>query len=123
MAQLHHHPDGLLYVRGNDGRVYSDTAENFAKDFGEASVLPPGVIERLYDDGERTGRHHLFDAAYNQVPGSTRQFKFGDRAIQGLELLLKRQAERKSAVEAAVRPVPAPPVPPRNPSQFPVVKP
>ncbi len=115
MAQFHHHPDGIVYVRGEVGRVYSDTAANFAKDFGEASTLPAGVIERFYDDDKESGRHHLFDAGYNQVPGGERPFHFGDLAIRRLELLLNRQAERMERIE--LKSVPASLTPARTASK------
>lgn len=122
MAQFHHHPDGLIYVRVGD-RVYCDTSENFARDFGRSSVLPDRIIERIYDDTKIGGRHHLFDAAYNQVPGGDVPFRFGDLTIIGIDNLLKNQAERRAVASRADNASSSSASKSRNPSQFPIVTP
>jgi hypothetical protein len=53
IPEIHHHPDGMIFVRTKHG-VYCDTPGNFAMDWkGEAFPhLPKGARERFYRQGK-----------------------------------------------------------------------
>jgi len=94
MAQFHHHPDDLIYVRTLCG-VYCDTTENFAADNNEpAPGLLRGVAQRLYDDQSKT--HRLFDSFNNHVANDDVPWAFGDKAIANVMRLIAAKAARES---------------------------
>ena len=114
MAQYHHHPDGLVYVR-TPSVEYADTVANFALD-GESvgtpvPSLPPGIVERLYDDAPEGGRHALIDAKGNHVDSGPRPWAEGDAAIAAVAVLLEAQAKRRA-------PAVAPPAPVKGATEF-----
>lgn len=97
MQQFHHHPDGLIFLRTDQG-VYSGTPEQFAEDFGEAApALPPNCDERIYEPGAR----HALKNRQGMVAGGPRKWDFGDRAIAAISILLQKKADREAAEQAA----------------------
>jgi hypothetical protein len=94
MSEFHHTPDGRVYVR-TDTAAYSDTAADFAADFGVTlPVLPVGVVERIYVPG---ARHALIDAKGNQVDTGSVSWDIGDAAIAAVGKALAAQAARIAA--------------------------
>jgi len=105
VAEVHHHPDGWVFVRGSDG-VYQDLPENLAKDFGEhMSPLPVGATERFYSPAE--GRH-IFSNRVSIIGVGDVPWDFGDRLIAALPRLLKAHADRQP------KPLPQSSPPPRD---------
>jgi len=99
MIQYHHHPDGLIYVRGEQAG-YMDTLENFARDYGHAApALPVGMVECIYEPG---GRHVYFDAKQNAHPLEHEANSAEHEAIcVKLDDLLTAQSRRVAAEDAA----------------------
>jgi len=99
MIHFHHHPDGLIYIRGDDA-IYMDTPENFAGDYGKpAPALPAGMVECIY---EPAGRHVYFDAKQNAHPVEGIADSVEHEAIcAALEDLLAAQSQRIAAKRAA----------------------
>jgi hypothetical protein len=92
IAQVHQHPDGAVYVRV-DSEVYVDTPANFATDFGEALPdLPPGAVERIYDQGVR---HPILDGV-NIIDGGPMPWPLGDQIIAAIHSLLAAQQARQA---------------------------
>lgn len=63
MAEFHHHPDGIVYLRGG-GADYSATLADFAADLAACGLpayagLPDGFRERRYLGG---GLHAVYTA-------------------------------------------------------------
>jgi hypothetical protein len=88
--QIHQHPDGTISVRVDD-KIYSDTEKNFKKDFGSGfPKLPPGVDERLYEQGVR----HALTAKNSVVDGGPVPWKTGDDYIGSLDDALASQQKR-----------------------------
>ena len=79
---FHHHPDGLIYVRG-EGQTYCDTPQNFAADWGQTYEFTGR--ERIYEPGVR---HFV-----NDEPQSL-EWPEGDAYIEVLPALLAAQAAR-----------------------------
>lgn len=98
MNTVHHHPDGLIYVRvGKD--FYSDTPANFVLDFGlSLPSLPSGAIERIYDQGRR----HCIAEEGNVIAGGEMPWPLGDSVIANF-------AAAKAAQHARRNPPPPPP--------------
>lgn len=95
MAQVHQHPDGLIYIRA-DGRVYMETTENFVLDHGaKAPPLPVGVVERIYDDTPEGPRHALLDAKGNHIASGEIPWIAGDRIIADIDAILIAQTQRQ----------------------------
>ena len=119
MAQYHHHPDGLVYVR-TPSAEYVDTVENFALDAGSigmpAPSLPPGIAERLYDNAPEGGRHALIDPKGNHIDSGARPWAEGDSAITAVAVL--REAQAKRQVPAPSVPAPTAPAPVKGVSEF-----
>jgi hypothetical protein len=80
--QFHHHPDGLVYVRG-EGVVYCDTPQNFAADWGHPYEF--AGRERIYEPGIR----HFVDNEPQPL-----EWAQGDAYIAGLPSLLQAQYNR-----------------------------
>jgi len=99
MTQFHHHPDGLVYVRADNG-IYVDTLENFATDYGRsAPALPDGMIECIYESGRR---HVYFDAKQNAHALEGEAGCAEHEAICAkLDDLLAAQSQRIAAEKAA----------------------
>jgi hypothetical protein len=92
MATFEIHPDGLIYVRG-DNATYCDTPENFALDYGAAApALAEGMIVLRYDDA--TGLLCSSDGV-TQRPAAEAFRVFGDNAIAALPQLLAAQSARR----------------------------
>lgn len=82
MATFHHHPDGLIYVRG-EGQTYCDTPQNFAADSGIAY--------------EFTGRERIYEPVVRHFVDDEPQpldWPEGDAYIEALPALLAAQAAR-----------------------------
>lgn len=93
MAQLHIHPDGVVYVRTASG-IYIDTAANFALDNGAPlPAIPDGATQALYDDDHQVLR--FFDAKNNQLGiGQKGAWPTGDAVIANVTTLLASQIKR-----------------------------
>lgn len=90
MTQFQHHPDGLIYVRG-ETQTYSDTVANFALDFGQPEpALPAGAISRDYNPGVC---HSISDGT-SVIAGGPMPWAFGDSAIAAVGALLTAQDAR-----------------------------
>lgn len=105
MNMVQQTPDGHVIVRSGE-RVYVDTPANFALDFGEAApVLPPGAVDRIYEQGVR---HPCSDGVtivgVGDVPWSA-----GDRYIANIVTGLENQINR--IVSAPLLPPPVKQVP------------
>lgn len=55
MAEFHHHPDGIIYVR-TEAAVYAASLAEFGEDLAACGLppyvgLPPGYRERRYSPG------------------------------------------------------------------------
>lgn len=91
MANFHHHPDGLIFVRG-ENETYSDTVENFAADFGHSLPdLPVGITERFYEPGVR----HFLSNGIDSFPLDELSWDYGDLALLSLPTLLAAQQARQ----------------------------
>lgn len=114
MAQFHQHPDGHIYVRTNEG-IYRETPANFAIDYAKKlPALPPGVVERIYDD---EGRHAFIDAKGNHVDSGPMPFPFGDAAIAAAAALhAKKKAREDAAMPVFSPPMAKPPLPGGKPN-------
>jgi hypothetical protein len=93
MPQFHQHPDGLVFVRADDGTYYGDTIVNFSTDFGEGiPPLPISADERIYVPDKRHVMHDSINGRI--VDAGPLRWDYGDRAIAALEELLSAKAER-----------------------------
>lgn len=93
MPNFHHHPDGLIFVRG-EVETYCDTLENFEADYGQSlPALPEGMTERFYEPGVR----HFFYNGYNAVPVNELSWEWGDAVIASLSALMAAQSARSAA--------------------------
>jgi hypothetical protein len=89
MAEYHHHPDGLIYVRAETAE-YADTPENFALDYGApAPALPEGERERIYTPGDR----HVICGRYGDI-AQEMPWPQGDAIIAACQTLVDRAASR-----------------------------
>jgi hypothetical protein len=88
--QIHQHPDGTISVRvGN--QVYSDTVQNFKKDFGgNFPQLPLGIDERLYEQGVR----HPLSSQNSVVDGGPMPWGVGDTVLGNLNDALDKKEQR-----------------------------
>lgn len=92
MAEVHQHPDGLVYVRTDDG-VYMDTLENFALDYGQGlPALPAGADDRIYAQGKR----HAIMGGGNVIAGGPVPWDLGDQLINSVSALLAAQDARRN---------------------------
>lgn len=105
MAEFHHHPDGLIYVRTALAE-YADTPENFARDYGApVPALPEGERERIYTQGDR----HVICGKYGDT-ALEMPWPEGDAIIAAAATLVDRAAARLNQ-----RPQEAPPAPAKLP--------
>ncbi|HEX7126429.1 MAG TPA: hypothetical protein VF406_11775 [Thermodesulfobacteriota bacterium] len=93
---FHHHPDGLIVVRGDAG-VYGADLATFAADCTALGLpayegVPVGMRERRYTPGQR---HTLHDATSQY--GAAIPWPAGDAYCTALPDLLAAQAARESA--------------------------
>lgn len=90
MPNFHQHPDGLIFVRG-DEETYVDTVENFIADFGQPlPELPPGLNERYYEPGIR----HFCTNGLDAFPQEGLSWPYGNLALSSLPALLAVQQAR-----------------------------
>jgi hypothetical protein len=94
MGEYHHHPDGTIYVRTAAGS-YRDTPENLALDFGVApSPLPPGITERIYNQGAR----HALMNGHDVVDGGPMPWPEGDAVIAAFPQIAPKSKARADAL-------------------------
>jgi len=96
MIEFHHHPDNVIYLRGQNG-VYAADRATFDADLAALAVpvysgLPAGRIERRYERGDAHVRHLLFDGV-SQFAGEEPWVE-GDAIVARYVDLLARQAAR-----------------------------
>lgn len=91
---MFHHLDGIIIIQ-SEGKMYSDTVENFRIDLGEDYPGLPGCyIGRYY----MPGQSHYFttgDTAYPQQ----REWPEGDRYIADIERLLAAKKRREKGIK------------------------
>jgi hypothetical protein len=94
IAEVHHHPDGWIYVRTPAG-TYRDTAANFALDWkGEAFPhLPSHATERVY----RQGVVHTIKDDVSVLDGGPVPWPLGDKIIAAFDKLIAAQKARQDA--------------------------
>jgi hypothetical protein len=94
IPEVHHHPDGWIYVRTQHG-TYVDTPLNFSHDWkGEAFPhLPQRATERLY----RQGVFHCVKDAENVIEGGPMPWPLGDKIIAAFDQLVSNQKVRTDA--------------------------
>ena len=97
IEEIHHHPDGKIFVRTSKG-TYSDTLENFAKDNGQSLPgLPAHARERIY----RRGVVHTIQNELTVIDGGPMPWLLGDAIIESFDqLVAKQQAREKAEAEA-----------------------
>lgn len=96
MVMLHQHPEGLIYVRTDEG-VYGDTLENFKIDYGSiAPMLPEGITERIYEPSKR----HALIMNHDVIDGGPMPWLEGDEIISGIQRMLKSQKARELILAA-----------------------
>lgn len=92
MAEFHHHPDGVIYLRA-DGETYAATPELFAADLAVCGLpvyagLPDGIRERRYVGGA----FHAVYTSDSQLDGG--DWPDGDLYLAGRADLLAATALR-----------------------------
>lgn len=92
MAEFHHHPDGIVYLRG-DGETYAAPLDDFAADLAARGLpayagLPQGSRERRY----LPGRLHALFTADTQQAGDA--WPDGELYLNALADLLAARAAR-----------------------------
>jgi hypothetical protein len=96
--EIHQHPDGMVYVRMADGRLYENTYENFEADYEtDLPDLPEGADEQIYTQGRR----HCFMGDGNIVAGGDMPWEHGDQILANFDLGWGKQEARKAARKAA----------------------
>lgn len=95
MAEFHHHPDGIVYLRGKEG-FYGATLSDFGADCAACGVpayagLPAGARERRY----LPDRFHAVYTADTQMAGG--DWPEGDLYLASLVALMAAQAAREAA--------------------------
>jgi hypothetical protein len=111
MIEVHQHPDGMVYVRTDNG-TYCDTPANLAIDFGEVlSALPEWANDRIYAPGVR----HAIMGPNGRLDGGPMPWDLGDRLIAAVARLISAKASREA-------PPPAGPPPRRRVPKSLVVK-
>lgn len=96
MPNFHHHPQGNIYIRTNNG-VYCDSLENFNKDLLACGIesytgLPADCVERFY---EPSGRKYLIESDYDQRGDDS--FTQGDVYIANYQAIAKAKNDRHNA--------------------------
>jgi len=100
MSMVQQTDDHMMIIRDNTGKVYIDTEDNFATDFGEAiPTLPPGGDDRTYEPGVR----HPITDCYTIIDAGPMPWPAGDRYITNIQSGLDAQTARRAGI---------PPVPP-----------
>lgn len=95
MAEFHHHPDGIVYLRG-EGVFYGAALSDFGADCAACGVpayagLPAGARERRY----LPGRFHALYTADTQIAGG--DWPDGDLYLAAIVTLAAAQAAREAA--------------------------
>lgn len=102
MRMLHQHPDGLIFVRTDEGH-YGETPANFQTDYGKnLPALPPGITERIYEPGKR----HALVRGSDVVDGGPLQWPEGDAVLaKAKDLLARKKARDEEVLKAAKKKV------------------
>lgn len=92
MTEFHHHPDGIIYLRG-DGEAYAATLDSFTADLASCGLpaydgLPAGTRERRYLGA---GAHFLYTADTQEDGGD---WPAGDAYLAALTDLRVVAAQR-----------------------------
>jgi hypothetical protein len=91
MANLHYHPDNLIYIRTNDG-TYIDTPENFMLDYGSPyPALPEGFNEEFY---EPNVKRYIVNHKTGEYKPRGMPFAFGDDVISKFPIIVNNKASR-----------------------------
>jgi len=99
MAEFHHHPDGIIYVR-TEAAVYAASLAEFGEDLAACGLppyagLPDGTRERRY----LPGLLHAVYTADTQMDAGP--WPDGDAYLAAVAQLLAAQAERLTPAEEA----------------------
>lgn len=96
MGEFHQHPDGHVYVRGDNGTHYVDSRDNFVKDFGvELPPLPAGADDHVYTQSKR----HAYMGNGSVIDGGPMPWPEGDQIIGNLTAGLASQNARKQVAQ------------------------
>lgn len=92
MAQYHHHPDGIIFIR-TDAGTYFDSIDNFEIDLGaQYPGLPSGFNERRYTPGIE----HVLSNGSSAEPQPL-AWPEGDAYIAAYDDLVAAKAAREAA--------------------------
>src|SRR5262245_23369577 len=95
--EFHQHPDGYIVVRKDDGRFYSDSKENFEKDFQIPVPPMPEGTEHIFTQGKR----HCFMKDGNVIGGAAIDDPYCTLIVARFDVGLRAKAARLQAAELA----------------------
>src|SRR6187455_338685 len=106
MGEFQQHPDGMIFVRGEAGKYYADTPENFVADFG-GTFLPPALPDGADDHVYTQGKRHAYMGGGNIIAGGPVPWPEGDQLTADLDAGLAAPLERNPPPPPPPEPDPA----------------